>query len=104
MPQDPTARSSQTFQILRATISSPGGVFHDYGQGKSVLDGILLRTSDGREPGGRWYNVLPEAGTNTLFFEHEVNVGHVYVISPEDGQPTPFSGRPLRQPDSQPER
>src|SRR5271156_1100412 len=27
--------------------------------------------------------VLPEAGTNTLFFEHEVNVGHVYVFSPK---------------------
>ena len=26
---------------------------------------------------------LPEAGTNTLFFEHEVNVGHVYLISPK---------------------
>ncbi len=27
--------------------------------------------------------VLPEAGTNTLFFEHEINVGHVYVFSPK---------------------
>ena len=27
--------------------------------------------------------VLPEAGTNTLFFEHEINVGHTYVFSPK---------------------
>jgi hypothetical protein len=26
--------------------------------------------------------VLPSAGTDTLFFEHEINVGHVYLFSP----------------------
>jgi hypothetical protein len=57
-----------------------GRVFHDYGMGNQFWIGYSFehRTVENFGVGG---NVLPEAGTNTLFFEHEINVGHVYVIS-----------------------
>src|SRR6266702_2822053 len=59
-----------------------GRVFHDYAQGNQFWIGYSyeLRTVQNQGVGG---NVLPEAGTDTLFFEHEVNLGHVYVISPK---------------------
>ncbi|HTF62096.1 MAG TPA: carboxypeptidase-like regulatory domain-containing protein, partial [Edaphobacter sp.] len=59
-----------------------GRVFHDYGQGKQFWIGYSYehKTVANQGVGG---TVLPEAGTNTLFFEHEINVGHVYVISPK---------------------
>lgn len=57
-----------------------GRVFHDYGTGNQFWMGYSFehRTVQNSGVGG---NVLPEAGTNTLFFEHEINVGHVYVVS-----------------------
>ena len=57
-----------------------GRMFHDYGQGNQFWIGYSYehRTVSNLGVGG---NVLPEAGTNTIFFEHEINVGHVYVIS-----------------------
>jgi len=59
-----------------------GRVFHDYGQGNQFWIGYSYehRTVANFGVGG---TVLPEAGTNTLFFEHEINVGHVYVFSPK---------------------
>jgi hypothetical protein len=59
-----------------------GRVFHDYGQGNQFWVGYSYehQTVQNRGVGG---TVLPEAGTDTLFFEHEVNVGHIYVISPK---------------------
>ena len=59
-----------------------GRVFHDYAQGNQFWMGYSFehRTVANQGVGG---TVLPEAGTNTLFFEHEVNVGHVYVFSPK---------------------
>jgi len=59
-----------------------GRVFHDYGRGHQFWVGYSYehRTVENQGIGG---TVLPEAGTNTLFFEHEVNVGHVYIISPK---------------------
>jgi len=57
-----------------------GRVFHDYGEGNQFWIGYSYehRTVANMGVGG---TVLPEAGTNTLFFEHEINVGHVYVFS-----------------------
>lgn len=59
-----------------------GRAFHDYGQGNQFWMGYSYehRTVANQGVGG---TTLPEAGTNTLFFEHEANVGHVYVISPK---------------------
>jgi hypothetical protein len=74
---------------VKANVPNPtdhyflsGRVFHDYAQGNQFWIGYSYehRTVQNQGVGG---NVLPEAGTNTLFFEHEVNVGHVYVISPK---------------------
>ena len=59
-----------------------GRVFHDYGEGNQFWVGYSdeHQTVQNRGVGG---TVLQEAGTDTLFFEHEVNVGHIYVISPK---------------------
>ena len=59
-----------------------GRVFHDYAQGNQFWMGYSYehRTVVNQSVGG---TVLPEAGTNTLFFEHEVNFGHVRVLSPK---------------------
>jgi hypothetical protein len=58
-----------------------GRVFHDYSQGNQFWIGYSYehKTVQNQGVGG---TVLPSAGTNTLFFEHEVNVGHTYVFSP----------------------
>jgi hypothetical protein len=74
---------------INANIPNPthhyfisGRAFHDYGQGNQFWIGYSYehRTVANQGVGG---TTLPEAGTNTLFFEHEVNVGHVYLISPK---------------------
>jgi hypothetical protein len=59
-----------------------GRVFHQYGQGNQFWVGYSYehKTVGNVGVGG---NVLPEAGTNTLFFEHEINVGDVHVFSPK---------------------
>ena len=59
-----------------------GRVFRDYGQGNQFWMGYSFEheTVANAGVGG---TVLPEAGTNTLFFEHEVNVQDTYVISPK---------------------
>ncbi len=58
-----------------------GRVFHDYGTANQLWIGYSYehRTIGNAGVGG---TVLAEAATNTLFFEHEINVGHVYVFSP----------------------
>ena len=58
-----------------------GRVFHDYSQANQFWMGYSYehRTIVNLGVGG---TVLPSAGTNTLFFEHEINVGHVYIVSP----------------------
>src|SRR5215831_19245855 len=58
-----------------------GRVFHDYAQGNQIWAGYSYehQTTENDGVGG---TVLPEAGANLLFFEHEINVGHVYVASP----------------------
>lgn len=74
--------------VIDASVPNPthhyflsGRVFHDYAQSNQFWAGYSYehQVVRNRGVGG---TVLPEAGTNTLFFEHEVNVGHVYVISP----------------------
>jgi len=59
-----------------------GRAFHDYAQGNQFWVGYSYEheTVQNEGVGG---SVLPEAGTDSLFFEHEVNVGHVYVASPK---------------------
>jgi hypothetical protein len=55
-------------------------VFHDYGQANQVWVGYSLehRKVANQGVGG---TVLPEAGVDTMFVEHEVNVGYVYTFS-----------------------
>jgi len=74
--------------LINANVPNPtdhyflsGRVFHDFSQGNQLWIGYSYehRTVANFGVGG---TVLPEAGTNTLFFEHEVNVGHTYVFSP----------------------
>jgi hypothetical protein len=74
---------------INANIPNPthhyflsGRVFHDYGEANQLWVGYSYehQTVANMGVGG---NVLPEAGTNTLFFEHEINVGHVYVFWPK---------------------
>jgi hypothetical protein len=57
-----------------------GRAFHDYGQANQIWIGYSLehRVVANQGVGG---TVLPEAGTNTMFVEHEINVGHVYTFS-----------------------
>ena len=59
-----------------------GRVFHDYSQANQFSIGYSYehRTVSNFGVGG---TILPEAGTNTLFFEHEITVGHTYVFSPK---------------------
>ncbi len=73
---------------INANIPNPtrhyflsGRVFHDYGQANQFWIGYSYehKTVANFGVGG---TVLPEAGTNTLVFEHEINVGHVYLFSP----------------------
>jgi Carboxypeptidase regulatory-like domain len=58
-----------------------GRIFHDYNQANQFWIGYSYehRTVGNFGVGG---TVLPEAGSNTLFFEHEINVGHTWVYSP----------------------
>ena len=73
--------------VINANVPNPthhyflsGRVFHDYAQGDQFWMGYSFehRTVANQGVGG---TVLPQAGTNTLFFEHEVNLGHVDVVS-----------------------
>jgi Carboxypeptidase regulatory-like domain len=59
-----------------------GRVFHDYRQADQFWIGYSYehQTIQNQLVGG---TVLPEAGTNTLFFEHEINVGQIYIFSPK---------------------
>lgn len=59
-----------------------GRVFHDYAQANQFWIGYSYEHQTVKNDGAGG-TVLPEAGDNTLFFEHEINVGHVYVASPK---------------------
>jgi hypothetical protein len=73
--------------VINANVRNPtnhyfisGRVFHDYKQGDQFWIGYSYehKTVENYGVGG---TVLPDAGTNTLFFEHEVNLGHTHVFS-----------------------
>jgi hypothetical protein len=59
-----------------------GRVFHTFSENNQFWIGYSYehQTVENKGVGG---TVLPEAGANTLFFEHEINVGHTYVFSPK---------------------
>ncbi len=59
-----------------------GRVFHDYAQGDQFWAGYSYE-HESTQNDGVGGTVLPEAGANLVFFEHEVNVGQVYVASPK---------------------
>lgn len=70
------------------TVSNPthhffgsGRVFHDLANGDQFWIGYSYehRSSENQNVGG---TVLASAATNTLFFEHEVNVSHLHQFSP----------------------
>ena len=58
-----------------------GRAFHDFGQGNQVWIAYSYehRAVSNQGVGG---TVLPEAGTDTMFLEHEVNIGYNSVVSP----------------------
>ena len=58
-----------------------GRVFHNYSEGTQLWVGYSYehRSVQNMGVGG---TVLPEAGTNGMFLEHEINVGHTYLVSP----------------------
>ncbi len=58
-----------------------GRIFHDYSPGNQIWVGYSFEheTVTNQGVGGI---VLPEAGSNTLFVENELNVGDTYVASP----------------------
>jgi len=59
-----------------------GRVFHELKHGDQVWAGYSFehQTTDNQGVGG---TVLPEAGTNVQFLEHEVNVGYTHTFSPK---------------------
>ncbi len=76
-----TALLTQPFLIRRTTTSFQAEFFTTYSQGNQFWIGYSYehKTVQNQGVGG---TVLPSAGTNTLFFEHEVNVGQTYIFSP----------------------
>jgi Carboxypeptidase regulatory-like domain len=58
-----------------------GRVFHDYREGKQLWVGYSYEQRSVRNQGVGG-TVLPEAGTDTMFLEHEINVGYTHVFSP----------------------
>jgi len=59
-----------------------GRVFHDFSDNDHIWIGYSFEHQSNKNVnvGG---NVLPEAGTNTRFLEHEVNVGYRHIFSPK---------------------
>ncbi|HEX5284690.1 MAG TPA: carboxypeptidase-like regulatory domain-containing protein [Bryocella sp.] len=77
----PTGQVNETapYPVHHYFLSGRG--FHNYGKGDQFWIGYSYehRTVENQGVGG---NVLPEAGTNAIFFEHEVNVADTHVLSP----------------------
>lgn len=59
-----------------------GRAFHDYGQANQVWIGYSYEHRSVRNQGVGG-TVLPEAATDALMYEHEINVGQTYVFSPK---------------------
>jgi hypothetical protein len=68
-------------QLMRHFFSS-GRVFHDISDNDHIWIGYSFEHQSNKNVnvGG---NVLPEAGTNTRFLEHEVSVGYRHIFSPK---------------------
>jgi hypothetical protein len=58
-----------------------GRAFHDFGQGNQVWIGYSWEHRAVRNQGVGG-TVLPQAGTDTMFLEHEVNIGYNAILSP----------------------
>ena len=88
---DPTALAAAVqlgFGPIAQTVPNPthhffgsGRVFHDFSNGDQFWIGYSYehRTVENMGVGG---TTLPSAGTNTLFFEHEINVSDLHQFSP----------------------
>ncbi len=82
------AAESLGFGSIAQTVPNPtrhffgsGRVFHDFPNGDQFWIGYSYehRSSDNQNVGG---TILPSAGTDTRFLEHEVNVSHLHQFSP----------------------
>src|SRR5579863_2037601 len=82
------AAESLGFGGIAQTIPNPtrhffgsGRIFHDFTNGDQFWIGYSYehRSSDNQNVGG---TILPSAGTNTRFLEHEINVSHLHQFSP----------------------
>ena len=87
---DPTALAaaeSLGFGPIAQTVPNPthhffgsGRIFHDFSNGDQFWIGYSYehRTVENQNVGG---TILPSAGTNTHFLEHEINVSHLHQFS-----------------------
>jgi len=88
---DPTAlvaAESLGFGPIAQTVPDPthhffgsGRVFHDFSNGDQFWIGYSYehRSIENQNVGG---TILPSAGTDTIFFEHEINVSDLHQFSP----------------------
>jgi hypothetical protein len=82
------AAESLGFGPFAQTVPNPtphffgsGRIFHDFSNGDQFWIGYSYehRSIENQNVGG---TILPSAGTNTRFLEHEVNVSHLHQFSP----------------------
>ncbi|MCU1303366.1 MAG: hypothetical protein JWQ87_3650 [Candidatus Sulfotelmatobacter sp.] len=82
------AAESLGFGPIAQTVSNPthhffgsGRIFHDFSNGDQFWIGYSYehRTVENQNVGG---TILPSAGTNTHFLEHEINVSDLHQFSP----------------------
>jgi hypothetical protein len=88
---DPTALAAAEllgFGSIAQTVPNPthhffgsGRIFHDFSNGDQFWIGYSYehRSIENQNVGG---TVLPSAGTDTIFFEHEINVSDLHQFSP----------------------
>jgi hypothetical protein len=83
-----SAAESLGFGGIAQTVPNPtrhffgsGRIFHDFANGDQFWIGYSFehRTAENQNVGG---TILPSAGTDTRFLEHEVNVSHLHQFSP----------------------
>jgi len=83
-----TAAELLGFGPIAPTVPNPahhffgsGRVFHDLANGDQFWIGYSYehRSAKNAQVGG---TTFPSAGTNTYFFEHEINVSHLHTFSP----------------------
>ena len=83
-----TAAEALGFGTIAQTVPNPthhffgsGRIFHDFSNGDQFWIGYSYehRSSENQNVGG---TILPSAGTDTHFLEHEINVSHLHQFSP----------------------